>query len=216
MYEQNFVQKLLQKYENSSYQKKVEKTFCKTFFFMKKRFFWKKRFFFIFFFIGRTCVFLQRIFSSDRDLPAACAAALLTWHTKVPGTHKVHGTLERAFLLESRAPRWKKCCLSSFYFSGPTWENAFSRRDAPVVGPGGTLEGTRGYLVSICRRDAPVEGRGHTSKGIQRGGAPRKGWRTPPAPPGVAHPVRGAPADHHRIRFMFSFVQNTNTNSVYD
>ena len=85
----------------------------------------------------------------------------------------------------------KRCCLSSFYFSGPTWENAFLRRDAPVVGPGGTLEGTRGYLVSICRRDAPVEGRGHTSKGIQRGGAPRKGWRTPPAPPGVAHPVRG-------------------------
>ena len=102
----------------------------------------------------------------------------------------------------------KACCLSSFYFSGPTWENAFSRRDAPVVGPGGTPEDrccTQGCSTWVQHLGAGVPGcRGtwvqgslgagvpHPARGSTSGGppvsnrynhhlegAPREGWRTP-------------------------------------
>ena len=89
--------------------KKRKKRFCKTFFV-------KNKFLFTFFLIGRTCVFLQRILSSDRELPAACAAALLLCHTKVPGIYNVHATLERTFFLESRVPRRKDMLFVKFIF----------------------------------------------------------------------------------------------------
>ena len=110
--EQNFVKKVLQKNKNSWYQKKEEKKF------LQKLFRKKKNVLFTFFFIGRTCVFLQRILSSDRDLPAACAAALVPCQTKVPGIYNVHATVERAFFLECRVPRRKNMLFVKFLFLG--------------------------------------------------------------------------------------------------
>ena len=171
--------------------KKSKKHFVKRFF-HEKTFFLKKTFFFHLFFHRSNLRFsAEDIFLRPRATRRMRGGTADMAHQST-GLQTRFTERSNARFCSNLVPRDEKnCCLSSFYFSGPTWKNAFLRRDAPVVGPGGTLEGTRGYLVSICRRDAPVEGRGHTSKGIQRGGAPRKGWRTPPAPPGVAHPVRG-------------------------
>ena len=131
--------------------KKSKKHFVKRFF-HEKTFFLKKRFFSSFFFIGRTCVFLQRIFSSDRDLPAACAAALVPCQTKVPGIYNVHATVERAFFLECRVPRRKNMLFVKFLF---LWADLAKRILAARCADRRTWRNPRGYL-SISRRDAPV------------------------------------------------------------
>ena len=110
----------------------------------------KKRFFFIFFFIGRTCVFLQRIFSSDRELPAACAAALLTWHTKVPGYRQGSRNARTRVFARISCPAMKKTAVCQVFISpgrpGKTHFRAAMRRSSDLGEPLRTVAAPRGAV----------------------------------------------------------------------
>ena len=66
--------------------------------------------------MGRSYVFLQRIFPTERYLPAASAAALLPYQTKVPGGKDIYAALQRAFFVECRVPRRKNMLFVKFLF----------------------------------------------------------------------------------------------------
>ena len=168
--------------------KKSKKHFVKRFF-HEKTFFLKKTFFFIFFFIGRTCVFLQRIFSSDRELPAACAAALLTWHTKVPGYRQGSRNARTRVFARISCPAMKKDAVCQVFISpgrpGKTHFCAAMRRSSDLGEPSRVLEGTWWVSAGAMRRSKDVDTPVRVFKEVAhpvRGGAPRQprqGWRTP-------------------------------------
>ena len=76
----------------------------------------KKRVFTRHIFMGRSYVFLQRIFPTERYLPAASAAALLPYQSKVPGGKDIYAALQRAFFVECRVPRRKDMLFVNFLF----------------------------------------------------------------------------------------------------
>ena len=164
--------------------------------------------------MGRSYVFLQRIFPTERYLPAASAAALLPYQTKVPGGKDIYAALQRAFFVEFRVPRRKDMLFVSVcqvFISpgrpGKTHFRAAMRRSsdlgAPlrtVAAPRGAVPGcstwVQGYLgahlgaAPECR-GTWVQYQGAVPGCSTWGGAPRKGWVAPApregcrTPPGV-------------------------------
>ena len=131
----------------------------------------RKTFLFDFFSTRRISSFLQRIFYTHRELPSANATADLSLNTKAPPARLCFRTSKRPDSSRAANLPAEKTVRRQVFFVGPGKTGILEkwRRGAPVDGPrGGQQKTPQERRVAHPVTAHPV-----------RGGAPRKGWRTP-------------------------------------